>query len=122
MSEFLIWSFQKQAWWEETRHLYTRHIEYAARFSLEEALAICNGANYHGGEIRECIVPLIDQIKLLSLPMGYSHMLYPDEDFADVPDDLIRDLADVSAKKVLAERRLLEILTRGRMDSHEEEN
>jgi len=118
MSEFLIWSFQKQGWWKPLRRGYTKHVEEADRFSLEEALEICNNANKHSDEIREGIVPLIEQIELLSMPMGYTHNLYPGE-FADivdvpenfmeleqlkllagtVPEDILQQLADACLEK-----------------------
>ena len=128
MSEFLIWSFQKQGWWKPLRNGYTKHVEHAARFSFEEACAICDNANKHG-KIREGIVPMIEELELLSLPMGYIHNLYPGE-FADivdvpenimeleqlkllagtVPEDILQQLADATAKKIIAERRLIRIL------------
>lgn len=45
-TRFLIWSNEHNSWWRPGSMGYTRHVEAAGRYTLEQALQICNGANY----------------------------------------------------------------------------
>jgi len=48
--KYLVWSNEHRAWWGHGHCGYAYRIEGAGRYSLEEALAICNGANYSWNE------------------------------------------------------------------------
>jgi hypothetical protein len=59
--EFLIWSFEHDAWWRPEELGYTKKIDEAGTYSWERALEICAYAN--GGVLRqaapqEAIVPI----------------------------------------------------------------
>jgi hypothetical protein len=41
MNEYLIWSFEHDAWWAPDRRGYTRDIEQAGVYTAQEAGAIC---------------------------------------------------------------------------------
>lgn len=45
--KYLIWSNQKNKWWSSCRRGYTKSIDEAGRYSEEEAVSICNDANYN---------------------------------------------------------------------------
>lgn len=53
--KFLIWCFERNAWWKESRRGYAEQREKAGRYSLEEAVEICLEANKHS--LEEAIVP-----------------------------------------------------------------
>jgi hypothetical protein len=42
---WLIWSREQGQFWQQTRLGYTRHVEQAGRFTLEDALASLKKAN-----------------------------------------------------------------------------
>lgn len=44
--KYLVWSNEHTAWWRENSQGYTYEITYAGRYSREEAMRICKGANY----------------------------------------------------------------------------
>lgn len=44
--EYYIWSNEHRSWWGAGRQGYTRILERAGTYSLDEAVQICNGANY----------------------------------------------------------------------------
>ena len=44
--KYLIWSNEHNSWWMPNSSGYTQRSEYAGRYTLEEAIKICNGANY----------------------------------------------------------------------------
>jgi len=44
--EYLIWSNEHNSWWMPNSCGYTQSSKYAGRYTLEEAIKICNGANY----------------------------------------------------------------------------
>jgi len=46
MKNYLIWSNEHTCWWSPNRRGYTYSIESAGRYSREEAMQICKGANY----------------------------------------------------------------------------
>lgn len=46
MSDYLIWSNEHVAWWRPDGCAYTVSIEHAGRYSREQAMKICKGANY----------------------------------------------------------------------------
>lgn len=48
--KYLIWSNEHKAWWGENSRGYSNNIEYAGRYTSEEAVRICNGANYGWNE------------------------------------------------------------------------
>lgn len=50
MSNYLIWSNEHKSWWGANHRDYTNNIDFAGRYSEEEALKICNGANYGWNE------------------------------------------------------------------------
>ena len=43
---YLIWSNEHNSWWMPNSSGYTQKAQYAGRYTLEEAIKICNGANY----------------------------------------------------------------------------
>lgn len=43
---YLVWSNEHNAWWRPDRCGYTNHIQAAGRYSREDAIKICAGANY----------------------------------------------------------------------------
>lgn len=43
---FLIWSNEHKAWWGQNCRGYTNQVNRAGRYTREQALATCNGANY----------------------------------------------------------------------------
>jgi len=47
--KWLVWSFEHKGWWLQSWSGYTRELRQAGRFSLREALGICNRANQHLG-------------------------------------------------------------------------
>lgn len=44
--KYLIWSNEHNAWWCPDHCGYTSSVDKAGRYSLSEAIEICNGANY----------------------------------------------------------------------------
>ena len=55
---FLIWSFEHEAWWKPAAHGYTKEKALAGRFTLEKALEYCQDANKASGDTPdEAIVP-----------------------------------------------------------------
>jgi len=43
--KYLIYNFEREAWWNASKFGYTKHIDQAGRFSEDEAKAICIKAN-----------------------------------------------------------------------------
>lgn len=74
--EYVIWSNQHGAWWRANRMGYTRSIQFAGRYSREQAIEICHGAtiahDWSRGSPDELPVPIADlppdALKLLNLP------------------------------------------------------
>ena len=44
--KWLIWSIEHNGWWMPNHNGYTRRVDYAGRYSFEEAKKIAEGANY----------------------------------------------------------------------------
>lgn len=44
--KYLVWSNEHNAWWMPNSRGYCENITSAGRYSFDEALKICNGANY----------------------------------------------------------------------------
>lgn len=44
--EYYVWSNEHRAWWGPGHMGYRDNLQYAGLYSKEEALKICNGANY----------------------------------------------------------------------------
>jgi len=44
--KYLIWSNQHNKWWGANHSGYTSFVERAGRYDLNEAIKICNAANY----------------------------------------------------------------------------
>lgn len=58
--KWLIYSFEHRAWWAKDRCGYVDKRENAGRYTLEEAIRICNTANIHGRLVNrpeEAMVP-----------------------------------------------------------------
>lgn len=53
---FLIWSFEHDAWWRPNRCGYTKVRSEAGVYEITEALDIVNAANF-GDEVNEALVP-----------------------------------------------------------------
>lgn len=45
-----IWSFEHGGWWRPSWNGYTEKLEYAGKYSFEEALKIVRSANIHLGK------------------------------------------------------------------------
>jgi hypothetical protein len=56
-AEWLIWSDEHGAWWAPDKAGYTRELELAGRYSLEEATEICENANRYSDSIQETMFP-----------------------------------------------------------------
>src|SRR5262245_33866660 len=56
MTEYLVWSFEHGRWRGPGGSGYTDDFEKAGRFTFEQALAICERANFVG--LNEAMVPL----------------------------------------------------------------
>jgi hypothetical protein len=67
--EYLIWSFEHNAWWGLDECGYIENIAKAGRYSLAAAERICLAANTGG--IDEAIVPLPEPRVPASMPTGY---------------------------------------------------
>jgi len=59
--EYLVWSFEHNAWWKTGRRGYTTNIADAGKYSIEEAEKICSQANITG--INESILPVTNWIE-----------------------------------------------------------
>lgn len=46
IENYLVWSNEHNAWWGPNHRGYVNRVEHAGRYSKEEALKICQGANY----------------------------------------------------------------------------
>ncbi len=44
--KFLIWSNEHRAWWGPNHRGYVASVEHAGQYTEEEAVKICNGANW----------------------------------------------------------------------------
>ena len=49
-ASWLIWSREHWGWWKAGRCGYTQQVEYAGRYTYEEACAICYDANKYLGQ------------------------------------------------------------------------
>ena len=47
--KYLVWSNEHKAWWGPDHCGYTPDVTYAGRYTQDEAIKICNGANYTWG-------------------------------------------------------------------------
>jgi hypothetical protein len=54
--DFLIWSYEHDAWWGPAKMGYTKDFERAGRYTKDEAARICEDANRYSAEINECMV------------------------------------------------------------------
>jgi len=54
--DWLIWSYQHNAWWRPGRMGYTHDPNKVGRYTVTEALAICNEANRYSRQINETMV------------------------------------------------------------------
>lgn len=43
--KYLIWNFERMAWWRDGQMGYTSNVLQAGRYSFDDAFVICNGAN-----------------------------------------------------------------------------
>jgi hypothetical protein len=59
--EWLIWSREHGAWWCPESSGYTRNLDQAGRYSLEQATEICEHANRYSDRIQETMFPCQDQ-------------------------------------------------------------
>ena len=55
---WMIWSNEHRAWWKPGRSGYTMDYEEAGRYSLEEAVDICEEANAPYFERDNCAAPM----------------------------------------------------------------
>jgi hypothetical protein len=58
---WLIWSDEHGAWWMSGKSGYTRDLQRAGRYSLEEATEICENANRQSDRIQETMFPCPSQ-------------------------------------------------------------
>lgn len=62
---YLIWSNEHQAWWRAESRGYTTLLQQAGRYSFDEAITICNGANYSWDEDNNPLeLPVSEKIAL----------------------------------------------------------
>jgi hypothetical protein len=54
---YLIWSFERDAWWRPARSGYTKELAAAGRYSPREARDICLDADRYTKEQMEVMVP-----------------------------------------------------------------
>ena len=57
MKEFYIWSNEHNSWWGINHRGYTGNLELAGLYTGEEAIKICNGANYDWDTDRRNKIP-----------------------------------------------------------------
>lgn len=62
-NKFLIWSNEHNSWWCPNSLGYTDFVDLAGRYSFDEALKICNGANYNWDMDRRNRIP--DELPIL---------------------------------------------------------
>lgn len=55
--KYLIWSVERSMWWKEFRLGYTEDIEFAGRYSKEDAFEILENANITGIEEYMLLAP-----------------------------------------------------------------
>lgn len=69
MSErFLIWSNEHKMWWRPASMGYTTKVEAAGRYSLTEAVKICNNANQYQwveGRMNPNEMPIAEDVALM---------------------------------------------------------
>jgi hypothetical protein len=56
MKEWLIWSYEHDAWWLPLRTGYTKRAAEAGRYDIDEAVQIVADANKHSNIVDECMV------------------------------------------------------------------
>ena len=56
--DWLIWSYEHDAWWGTNNRGYTKDLESAGRYTKREAARICCSANLYGDKVNEVMVPL----------------------------------------------------------------
>jgi hypothetical protein len=59
--KYLIWSHEHGAWWMHGNAGYTRNLDHAGRYSLEQATEICDYANRYSNKIEETMFPCPEQ-------------------------------------------------------------
>ena len=68
ITSYLVWSNEHNCWWRPGAQGYTNHIADAGRYSRDEAIKICRGANYmfpKYGLPQEIMMPEQDAIDCL---------------------------------------------------------
>lgn len=55
-SDYLIWSYEHDAWWGPGKCGYTRDETKAGRYQEAEAKEICDNANQYSATTKECMV------------------------------------------------------------------
>ena len=63
--EYLIWSFEHNAWWKPNERGYTTNIAAAGVYSLDRASEICQNANTVS--IDEAMVPYTKRVETLQI-------------------------------------------------------
>lgn len=66
--DFVIWSFEHNAWWGPHRWGYTSQLAQAGRYSEAEATAIVMDANRYSKEPNEAMIRFADAQLLEPLP------------------------------------------------------
>jgi hypothetical protein len=56
MEEWLIWSYEHDAWWLPLRTGYTKQAAKAGRYDIDEAAQIVADANKYSNIVDECMV------------------------------------------------------------------
>ncbi len=70
---YLVWSNEHNSWWRANSGGYTSYVESAGEYTKEEALSICNGANYDWNTDRLKKIPdELPILKSIALELNYS--------------------------------------------------
>jgi hypothetical protein len=62
---WLIWSNEHEAWWRPNEYGYTRDIQQAGKYPIEDARRICTKANTYG-KIEELMGPVPNWVDILN--------------------------------------------------------
>lgn len=73
--KYLIWSNEHNSWWKANHQGYTYLVHLAGRYTKEEALQICNGANYGWDVDRSSNIPYELPIEE-SIAMELDYMIF----------------------------------------------
>lgn len=91
--QYLIWSFEHNAWWGWGRRGYVHKIGAAGLYTQDEAIEICEDANLAG--LNEAMVPVSTGHIETEIAM-YEQQQEPEPDYRQVTRDMAMDAGDRS--------------------------